>query len=268
MYLRSDLLLRLGAPPVAYDVAMEFTHVHSSGRFDRSNESLAKDLTSFHKVGSIVTHTEMSQDRRTAVFKANKDDGWEFYRSGEDFGQDECVIEWDSNVWKLDGEPRAIQMTKRRFKRSAGFMAPPIHVLKVNLRSVKNPKIVIVTMTAHLPVDKIPERAAIWHDIMRNWASWIRRYKKRRQGRKLLLIADWNKNFRQLSERAAISRYLWPLGLKASWAGNMPKRGGTFGPLGLIDGDYSNMKVVWCRLLPDTKSSDHRPYAARYRVSA
>lgn len=243
-----------------------FKHIHSSGRFDRSNRSLAADVRTFHKLASIVTHTEMSNDRRELVFKNDPDPTWAYFRSGENYGDNECVVEWDTRIWTQVGTGRAIQMTKKQFFRETGRIAPPTHVIKVTLRSVHEPEFILVIMAAHMPLDNTSLRALIWHDVMKNWARWLRNHKKkhRRNPRKYILTGDWNKNFRQVGERFAIARYFRPLGFKAAWAGNVPVKGGTHGPKSLLDGDYSNLRVINARLLPDTPSSDHRPYIVRY----
>ncbi len=244
---------------------MEFTHIHSSGRFDRSNESLAADLEVFHKKASIVTHTEMSADYRASVFRKNDDKGWKFYRSGEDRGPDECVLEWDKNVWELV-RAKPLQFSKMQFKRPSGVTAAPNYVLKAVLRSVENPKFLVTVMLVHMPVDSTSKRAEMWRDIMRGWVRWLVKHRVRHPRRRVILTGDWNKNYRQINERRAVSRYFAPLGYRAAWRDFVPKRGGTHGKRALIDGDYSNMRVVDCWLLADTPSSDHRPYAVKYRV--
>lgn len=51
-----------------------------------------------------------------------------------------------------------------------------------------------------------------------------------------------------------------PLGLQQAWDGHAPKRGGTHGPISLLDGAILAAKAIFgCELVKDDDSSDHRP---------
>lgn len=239
-----------------------FKHVHQSGRFDRSLRLLSQDINQFHKRGSIVTHTEMSNDDRESVFPGHP--GWSFYRSTGVRGAKECVVEWSDALWELAGKPHAKALTDETFWRVGGAKAPRIHAITVPLKHLVSGETVIVTV-AHMPVLNTLRRSAVWDSAAAGWQEHIRTLRVQYPDSHQLVVADWNANFRNPVRRRRLAKVWRPLRLKAAWEGNLPKRGGTHGRSSLIDGDYTDLVVADCSLLPDTKSSDHRAYMATYR---
>lgn len=243
-----------------------FTHIHSSGRFDRSTALNRKDNESFHKIAELVTHTEMSADRMTDAFRLP---GWSFAHDNRGGGRDECVVEWDNEAFSLGGMPRTEQLSKMRFTRSkeyGGKTADPFFALVVPLQVADHPGQRVWVIVAHMPLDNTALRARIWFDTCRGLRKVVRALRKEDPGAEVLIVADWNKNYRQAEERAKMEKKVArPLGLRQSWAGHAPASGGTHGPKALIDGDVTDLVPTGARLLEDTAASDHRPYAVDYR---
>lgn len=247
-------------------MSLKFTHVHSSGRFNRSIALLERDVRVHHKVASIVTHTEMTRDTTIGAFRHQ---GWSFARSEKDDGQDECVTEWDDRVWAKVRPARTRRLTEMTWVRSqeyGGNVAVPPYALTVALESVERPGKRVTVIVAHMPLDNTENRAQIWVDCSRTLGELVKDERAIDPDARILIGADWNKNYRLLSERAMIERHVAdPLGLTQAWKGNVPRGGGTHGPRGLIDGDVTDLKVLGSKLLPDTAASDHRPYAVRLK---
>lgn len=242
-----------------------FKHIHQSGRFDRSLRSLAHDVEDFHIRASIVTHTEMSQDDREAAFKGH--DGWAYFRAAKDRGADECVVEWNDGLWELAGRPHSRKLTDETYIRSevyGGHEAAPVHAITVPLRHRIADETVIVTV-AHMPVLNTPRRHDVWDAALDGWRDHIRELRRTYPGAYQLVVADWNLDYRSFLARRRFRKAWGPVGLRAAWDGHVPANGGTHGKRRIIDGDFTDLVVASCALLPDTKSSDHRAYLASYR---
>ena len=238
-----------------------FTHVHSSGRFDRALELVAKDVDHFHTIASIVSHTEMHSAARNAAFR---NEGWS-YAHGYGAGDGECVIEWNNEIWSLAGLPESRPLTNQTYVRSkeyGGKASAPVHALIVPLQLNLNPSQQVIVVAIHMPLDNTARRAGVWVDCTKGLRREVKRARRFHPGAKVIISADWNKNYRQADERGKIEKYVArKLHLVQAWKGHLPATGGTHGPKGLIDGTQTDLHVADCHLLPDTPSSDHRPYA-------
>jgi hypothetical protein len=245
----------------------QFVHVHSSGRFDRPVEALIRDVNLFHTFASIVTHTEMGADVREKVWR-NKYPGWDYWRSPADNGADDVVIEWKTADWKMIGPPRAIQMSDMTYFRTSGKRTPPFFIVQVRLQSKHNSAVIVRVQAVHMPTRNTSLRRRVWQDVINNWSLYLKSQQRRAPGRYTIATGDWNADYRKYGDRILLWRAFAPRRLKAAWLGHVPATGGTHGPRRLIDGDYSDLPIVGCKLLKDTPSSDHRPYAVTYRLPA
>lgn len=256
------------------------TVVHSSGRFDRPVALLAKDVRSFRKFAEISSYTELSGRSKAEVKEVfGSDDGRKYFWDPRDKGQNECLTEWDSQLLELAGTPSAELITDMTFTRSeeyGGKESKPFYVTVVPLQrktgvaatavnTVLRRRKVIVVITGHMPLDNTELRAKIWVDAMKGLREVVRKARRDYPGCKIMINADWNKNCRDHNEHARVVRYVSnPLDLKICWDGRLPKNGGTHHNA-LIDATLTDLRIVDARLLEDTKSSDHRPYAVDVR---
>lgn len=243
-------------------VTLKFTHVHSSGRFDRPVSRQNRDIVAFKTQADLITLTEQSNNHaaRAKGFAPGKNPTWEFYYP---LNNDEFATLWDSTVFKLAGKPSNPTITKMTWTRSkeyGGRKAPLVRAFHTPLIHIPSNQRVDV-LGVHMPLDNTALRANVWVDCCRGLRELTQRIRSNHPNTRILLTGDWNKNFRQADERAQMHRNLaQPLSLRQAWTNNVPKTGGTHGPRGLIDGDITDLQVRDCDLIKDTDASDHRPY--------
>lgn len=257
---------------------------HSSGRFDRSVESLERNVRRIRHTTrgrgplrrgvALVTGTEASGRSDAELERVLGDPGWDYVHiNGR--GKSECWATWDTSVLERAAEPYTRQLTDRTWVRSkeyGGSTAPFVHALVVPLRVVGRPaRRSLTVIVVHMPLDNTELRAEIWVECTRGLRAVVAEIRANDPHTQILIEADWNKNYRQADERRMIEHYVAnPLGLVQAWDGSAPARGGTHGPLGLIDGAVGSRRLLgattpWCWLLEDDASSDHRPYAHALR---
>lgn len=240
-----------------------FTHVHSSGRFDRDPDLLRRDVKAHREIGQLVTRTEITRQPHGERLRGQ---GWSFVRSFREDGNDECSVEWSNDAFTLCGLPEVVAVTDMTFFRSeamGGAQAPFIKALFVPLAKASNPGRRLFVVACHQALSNTEQRRLVWLDVSSGLVELGRWLRRQDDEARLLLVADWNKNYRDGDDRALMqSKVARPLGLKQAWDGNVPAEGGTHGRRSLIDGDITDLAVGGCRLLPDTDASDHRPYAA------
>lgn len=236
--------------------------VHSSGRFDRPLHDLrasVERLRGMRGPDEVVLVSGTESSHRPDSFLRGK--GWESVHL-DGAGRNECWATWRSDALELIRPAYARRIADRQWYRVGGSIAPKVHALVIPLRVVNRRfrrKIYVVVI--HMPLDNTPLRASIWFeccDGLRDVAAEIRAEDPTAE---IVFLADWNKNWRQAPERAAIqSRLAGPLGLQQAWDGHAPKRGGTHGPISLLDGAILAAKAIFgCELVKDDDSSDHRP---------
>lgn len=237
------------------------TLTHHSERFDRPNSRVKRDGVEFRKTSALVTRTEMSGPRVDLL----RVPGWSFCQS-ENRGEDNTHAEWSNALLSLSGMPYSTPLTSKTFFRKNGSEAPPIEALVTFLADAKRPNKRLAIITVHMSLDNTPRRAEVWRDCSKGMKALVAKVRREDPGIKVIIAADFNKNYRQEAERAAIERYFCkPNGLTNAYDHSCPKTGGTIGKNALIDGWLvdEGVKVVWVRLLPDTDGSDHRPVAMR-----
>lgn len=241
----------------------EYRFTHSSGRFDRKVGTVRDSVTRLHKISDLTTHTEMSPNDRDKAFKHQK--GWAFTHLENGAGTDECIVDWRTDAFSLRHRGSyALQLTNRTWVRSGDYGGRPadfVHGLFVPLMTVDEVELDVIVL--HSPLDNTSLRADIWVEVMDNLTKIVAGKKKRHPKRKFWIASDFNKNFRQANERAMIQTHLAaPLKMKQAWEGHIPDHGGTHGPLSLLDGAVTNIKIEDTFLITDDASSDHRPWGS------
>lgn len=260
--------------------------VHSSGRFDRSTESLIASVRRLRKVkrGSAllrrrvayITGTEATGRSHDELERALGHDADWRYTHIEGRASGECWATWNTEHLNLgDRKPFVRQlssMTWQRSKEYGGGIAPPVTALVVPLEVVGRPhRRPVYVIVVHMPLDNTELRAEIWEDVCRGLRILVTEIRAKDPSAEVAIEADWNKDYRNEFEREQIRRKVArPLRLVQGWDGSSPNRGGTHGPRRLIDGVVASRRLLgwstpWCWLLPDDGSSDHRPYAHTLR---
>jgi hypothetical protein len=146
-----------------------------------------------------------------------------------------------------------------------GALMPKFRALRVKLIHLESEQLFLYYIV-HLPLDNTGLRESIWFDCCAGLAELVREDRRRYPEAKVVIQGDINKNFRQHFERGLMAAHIaGPTGTRQAWTGHEPKTGGTHGPLGLIDGTFADvtLDVLGADLLPDDRSSDHRPYRVR-----
>lgn len=258
--------------------------IHSSGRFDRSDASLAQSVKRLRKVTrgrlpfrrrvAYITGTEASgRGWKTMKHILGSDSRWDFaWISGR--GAGECWATWSTGHLELAGVPftrKLTSMTWRRSQEYGGKEAPPVEALVVPLQPAGRPgRRTLYLAIVHMPLDNTELRAAIWRDVCRGLRILATDIRAEDPYAEVVFEADWNKDHRNAIERAAIQQHIArPLRLVQGWDGSRPGRGGTHGRR-LIDGVVASRRVLgfstpWCWLTADDSSSDHRPYVHTLR---
>lgn len=231
-------------------------HIHSSGRYDRSPASVARAVRQYAKVCNLITLTEMQDRERSNALKM---DGWtvtKFYGPGDG---DPALVSKDSD-WIVI-QKWSHQLSKYEQRRGPGGPRPP-HSLTVLLRHRESNKKLLVSVV-HLPshvegnwFDRFYWRVFVWKDCHKHWKENMIRL-RRSHNAKVMMVADWNLNFKRLVFRRLVKR-LHP-DLTLTWRKPFP-RGGTH-KRRIIDATLTNLRVLHkARLIEDDASSDHRPY--------
>lgn len=237
------------------------TLIHHSEKWDRPKARVKRDAKTFREIADAVTHTEMDTPKRSDMLGA-KD--WSFCHS-ERNGEDETVAEWSNETLSLSGMPYSVPLTTTTYKRASGADAPVVHALVTVLASAKAPRKRVALVSVHMALDNTPRRAAVWQQSGRGLKALIRTLRRTDPGIKVIVVGDFNKDYRNERERAMIERYMCaPNGLRQAYDSKKPASGGTHGNT-LIDGWLVDKGItvqrVW--LLDDTDGSDHRPVAMR-----
>lgn len=258
--------------------------VHSSGRFDRPVDTLTNSVRRLRKTTrgrlpllkrrvAYITGTEAGGRTDEELARAlGSDPAWDYVNLRGPAA--ECWATWRPSMLELDGQPYSCQLsdiTWTRSKEYGGREAPPVKALVVPLRVVgrpnrRKPWLIVV----HMPLDNTDLRAAAWVDCCRGLRTLVTEIRAKDPHAEIIIEADWNKDYRKDSERNMIQRHVArPLRLAQGWDGSSPRRGGTHGRQ-LIDGVLARRRVLgmstpWCWLLPDDRSSDHRPYVHTVR---
>lgn len=238
-------------------------HVHSSGRYDRPAPAQERALHSYAaRHADLITLTEQHNSTHRRVlkqFEANTD-----YDVAQGIGDGaNCAILVDGD-WEIR-EVWTDRASDKEQRRGPGGPPPPEYVTAlVRHRRTRDQFLVSVL---HLPSNVEGDwfkrgsfagkawRVALWLEAQRNWSRHLKKLRKRYKC-KVIMVADWNLNFKRPVFRV-LMKSLHPK-LKLTWkkfskAGTHHKR--------IIDATLTNCKIrAWAYLIKDDSSSDHRPY--------
>lgn len=251
------------------------TLVHSSGRYDRSLESLLSSVKRLIHMRGVTLVSGTETKARPTKF-LGKNPGWKWVHGVTDDqaadGKDaayptrECWVMYSTREWELEGYSTP-QIADRTYHGVHGGTLPIARTLRCKFRNRKTGKIFFFYFV-HMPTDGTDLRAQIWVEACDGLHAVISRDKEHFPDAAYVIQGDINKNFRQTDERMLMVKHISnPNKLRNAWAGHTPKKGGTHGPLGLIDSIFTNVKVKSAALLPDDASSDHRPFKVRLKVN-
>lgn len=249
----------------------DFIHIHASGRFSKSPESLKESLDSFKDLkASIITGTEAyrAENRAQTVEEWAKAAGWGSNTSpkGHPFS-DETYLAWDETVWKKVYAERHVTVSgKDLFRMGGGAIVTAQYATLVVLESLATGQRVLFGVT-HTPSgvnggdtwrDKTPGRHVTWirsvHGMSRRANALAKKYKCTAQ----VLAADWNVNLNRPHWRT-ILKVMCPQRTLANLKGNT--HGGSRIDGTLLKGKIESKKS---RVLTTDKAgmdaSDHHPY--------
>lgn len=228
---------------------VNFNHIHSSSRFDRTPESLHKAVKSYASKCSVITLTEVSREHRE---KALILDGWGV-SAGDKSGWDDCAIMYRLDRWKLEYEQSFNMGGTGRYAR--------IVVLRDKTTGKRS-----VWASVHYPASvetELSQRRRTADSIMWTKCVWSLKNRVNELRRQVdadysFICADWNVNFKRRWVRTLI-KSIHPKWANA-WRAPYPTAGTHRGRL--IDATLFRFArlVHRARLLPDDPSSDHRPY--------
>ena len=238
-------------------------HVHSSGRHDRPAAAQERALHSYAaRRADVITLTEQQgATHRRVLAQFQKTTGYDLAQ-GIGNGAN-CAILVDSD-WTIE-EVWADKVSNKEQRRGPGGPPPPEYVTAL-IRHKKTKKKALVSVL-HLPSNVEGDwfkkggfsgrvwRVRLWLEAERKWSKHLRKLRKRYKC-KVIMVADWNLNFKRPVFRA-LMKSLHPK-LKLTWkkfrkAGTHHKR--------IIDATLTNCKIrAWAYLIDDDPSSDHRPY--------
>src|SRR6478752_2278077 len=189
---------------------MNFTHIHSSSRYDRSLESLERAAKKYNADADLITYTEVEfEPREKAVKKAN---GKEFgFVSGDESHANDSVISYrkdrfklvysenfknsDIVVYRVDGEARDL----------------PYSTIAV-FDDLKTGKRFVVSV-AHYASDVQSElgnkgttyrRVLQWRQSVSRTKRRVNKLAKQYKCDARLMVADWNADFKLAWVRALV----------------------------------------------------------------
>lgn len=241
--------------------ALEVKTFHSSGRWDRSRESLARNVRRMREGGrSLGTRTELTTEGHADELSW-PDDGWGVYhpRSKWVDGFVDCAVEWDHSVWQLV-DKQLVQLSETRIHTRGGFLLGPSTMPTVTLQHRTTQRHVVVG-AFHMQLANTALRSKVWleeADTIRRTTAEIR---AEHPGWEFVWQGDCNRNQRLKVNRELVAEHMLAgTPLRNCWEGHLPKTGGTHGSRSILDLTVTSLSGG-AHLLADDASSDHRPYA-------
>ena len=249
---------------------MQFTHIHCSSRFSRSQQSLETATDAWRKQASVITMTEVGDaTRRRALSEA----GWNFYQAvAGEAGTAECATLWNASVWVA--QKSQVMKLIGRWPTSRGTTLWAVYANTVILKHKTSGHTVLFS-TIHTPNDvngpsgftpqgrSGPERIAAYKRMITNWDSAIAKLVRENKPNAVVLSADFNLNFRAGWVPTYLKNSFKDLGLAVSW-----KQFGSRGTFGraVIDGSlYRGLSTSGSVVIPDVDdSTDHTPFRTVY----
>lgn len=237
-------------------------HVHSSSRYDRPVALLAAQARRFiaRPAVDVITWTEVRERSRARVL--HELPRWRTYSPAAA----DVAVSWHRRVWR----PRLLecpQLTGSRYTTGRGTSSPSQRaaVAVLDRRRLDMRALVVVS---HLPAgveygNSFRARPAVvstWQAAVAGLHRLVAALRARWRPDLVLVVADWNTDVRRPAWRHRL-REAFPA-LSPSWRRRALPDGGTHRGGRLIDATMTNGRGL-ARLLPDDRSSDHRPYAER-----
>lgn len=235
----------------------KFVHLHSSGRYDRSPESLGRAVARYIKDADLVTFTEVEYENREKVLR--KVVGWGC-ATGDISPRNDAGIIWDNSVWRLIAEGNEV------IADVAAAGQKPVSATWAVLEHKPSTKTVIV-IALHAPSDveggnglKRTQRVTAWWSV----ANGVRKLWKKISGEYstdgILVAADWNVNLKKLWVRT-LFKTTYP-SFALVWSGkHFPKDGTHHSRIidfTLVRGAVKRLHNP--KVYRDDDSSDHQPY--------
>lgn len=248
-----------------------FVHIHSSGRFDRSPESLKAAVLKYQEDADVITLTEVSTgSRKKAVRDANGDAFSAVI--GDQGNHNDGVVVFNKSKYALVYYENHKAANSTYFRKN-GHRTKPIYATIVVLREIKTDKYFVMTVI-HL-ASSVEGDLYHKHKTLRT-ISWLKTFrgaknrtnllKKRYKAQAAFFIADYNVNFKRAWARAVVKA------VAPRYSNNWKKTavvGGTHGNR-IIDATLIKGKAVsfgGAKLYANDDSSDHRPYIETLRLT-
>lgn len=242
----------------------QFTHIHSSSRYDRSVATLKAAVLRYIKDADLVTFTEVEYEHREKVLRAV--DGWGC-ATGDLSPRNDSGIIWDNSVWKLIAEGNEVVA-----KIAANGQKPVAATWVVLEHRETGKRIIIIALHAPSSVQGrdgfIPrsQRVQAWWSVASGTRIlWTRLYNTYNTDG-LLVAADWNVDLKKRWVRSTFKATFPTLHLV--WSGkDFPKDGTHHSRIidfTLIRGVVK--RIANPRIYRDDNSSDHQPYIETLRI--
>lgn len=227
MQLVSGIQRRSGRVEVPVVKLPPIRHVHASGRFDQSVSAFEDGLRGYRAVSSLITVTEVDNDKRARELKAAGWDGvW-----GNLSPRDDCGISWLEKDW---GRVWAgtLELSHRRYKNERGKITGRTAGAFAVLDHASGKRGVIASahtphgMQAELQHDRVKTDVALAYvSITRAYRTRALALARRHDADFVILNADWNLNVRLAWVRAWFRTYRRGTGLRLNWTPPYPVRG-------------------------------------------
>lgn len=235
-------------------------HAHSSSRYDRSPESLAKQVdrgaTHEDPSANLMTFTEIGTEKRAKQCEA---DGWGHYHPHD---KTDCAVMWRKARWeKVATSTRKLTDKTWQISGDTHRLVAASVVLK-DTDSKRRMWVAVIhfpsgVQSGHGWATDNPDAVAAWKDGLKGLKDYRQDQKEKHGVDLALLCADWNVALEVDYFRDWI-RGVFPH-MRCTWRDPYPSAG-THGDR-LIDGTWTDggrKEQAW--LLRDDDSSDHRPY--------
>lgn len=256
-----------------------FTHIHCSSRFDRSAAALEADLDDWMSKSSLITVTEVQNDRHAVKLREK---GWGYFNAKLEGGRDDCAIAWNTDVWKRVST-RVIRISNDTFNRGGPQYLYACEAVLVYRDTGHKTLIDVSHMPAHVEGqgglgNRRDEPAAIWAarkaaylSGLSKWSTHVKNAERKAHTDAAMIVGDWNVNLKDKWFRDLLHNHFGP-DWRVAWM-LLPKAGGALtgagepmGSMGkgdrIIDGSMlKDIKVSdGPQMMARVLSSDHRPF--------
>ncbi len=248
-----------------------FTHIHSSSKWDRPEQTLVRASKKYARFADIITWTELDDNSRQAAVKNTLKPEYGHVGGDESYAND-CVISFKKARFTLLYKEN-FQTTTANFYDKGGRKKDPQWSTNAVLRDSRTGLIVVVCVV-HLASGIEGDLGAGRKTLaVKNWFGAFygvrkraRQLKKAHKADGIMVVADFNANFK-FKWFNVLLKSIAP-GFKHTWK-SIP--GGGAGTLfdRVIDGTLlrGRIKVAGsAKLFKDDDSSDHRPFSETLRM--